>query len=142
MPTSREEAQRLLEQARNDAWWGGMWGRVGWALDHIIDFASGFFSSFTPSYSLTLSVLRRVGVVSESEYQQLTEENTMNRAGQTTGYVASIVVGSAATAKAGGTMFSVYLGNSMNPTVYRLNSVVALQFLHQMMQQANVWVKP
>ncbi|MFS8068420.1 MAG: hypothetical protein ACMG6S_18845, partial [Byssovorax sp.] len=102
MTTKREEAQRLLDQARHEAWWGGVWGNMGWALDHIVQFASGFFKTFTPSYELTLNILLRMGKITREEYDQLLAETATNRTGQTVGTVGFVVVnGAAAVAKSG-----------------------------------------
>ncbi len=51
------------------------------AAEHIFQFANGFFSTFTPSYSLTLGALRCAGYISPYEYNTLTKMTVAQGAG-------------------------------------------------------------
>ena len=139
MTTKREEAQRLLNEARRDAWWGGVWGNMGWALDHIVQFASGFLRTATPSYEVTLGIMLRMGKISRADYDTAMQESTESRVGQTVGVVAFVVVnGAAAVAKSGGNWFICYIGKN----TYYFGGEQALVFLDMLMKTTGIWTKP
>ncbi len=76
----RYEAERLRREAEGMGWLGGV-------VEHTAQFLNGFFSAATPSYSLTLNVLRAMGYVSQSNFDTLTRANIYNATGGALGIV-------------------------------------------------------
>lgn len=76
----REEAQRLRGEAQRAGWVADM-------IEHTAQFLNGFFSAATPSYALTLNVLRAMGHISQANYDTLTRVNIYNVTGGALGIV-------------------------------------------------------
>lgn len=139
MATTRQEAQRLLDQARHDAWWGGVWGNMGWALDHIVQFFSGFCKTFTPSYELTLNIMLKMDKITRADYDAMLLETATNRTGQTAGTVGFMVVnGAAGVAKSGGNWIMVNVGRK----TYQFGGTQALVLVDMVLKLTGIWTKP
>lgn len=76
----REEAARLQREAQHAGWVAGV-------IEHTAQFLNGFFSTATPSYSLTLNVMRSLGYISQSSFDRLTQVNIYNASGGALGIV-------------------------------------------------------
>lgn len=76
----REDAARLRREAEHAGWLAGM-------IEHTAQFLNGFFSTATPSYSLTLNVMRSLGYISQSNFDTLTRMNIYNASGGALGIV-------------------------------------------------------
>lgn len=76
----RADAARLEREARRAGWLAGV-------IEHTAQFLNGFFTTATPSYSLTLNVLRAMGYVSQSNFDTLSRMNIYNATGGALGIV-------------------------------------------------------
>lgn len=76
----KEEAARLRGEAQRSGW-------IADTIEHTAEFLSGFFTTATPSYALTLNVLRSMGYVSQANFDKLTAVNAYTGAGGALGIV-------------------------------------------------------
>jgi hypothetical protein len=139
MSTTQEQAQELLDQARNEAWWGGVWSNFGWAIDHIVQFVSGVLRTGTPSYELTLNCMLRSGAISRADYDVAMKESNESRAGQSVGLVVFVLVNGAATvARSGGSWLIVRIAGGE----FYFGGPQALVFIDLLLKESNIWAKP
>lgn len=81
----RADAERLRQEAENA-------GRLADFLGHAAAFWDGFFSMATPTYSVTLMVVRRLGWISQAEWSQFSQPSSYRVAGQAIGVMVAFLL--------------------------------------------------
>lgn len=81
----RADAQRLAREAQDAASWASF-------LGHAAEFWDGFFGMATPTYSLTIAVLRRLGAISQSEWSAFSQPSAYRATGQAIGVMVAFLL--------------------------------------------------
>lgn len=83
--TLRREAENLRREAENAASWANFWG-------HAAEFWDGFFGMATPSYSLTIAVLRRLGAITQAQWSEFSQPSAYRATGQGLGVMVAFLL--------------------------------------------------
>ena len=81
----RREAEALRREAENAASWADFWG-------HAAEFWDGFFGYATPTYSLTIAVLRRLGAISQAQWSAFSQPSAYRATGQALGLAVAFIL--------------------------------------------------
>ena len=81
----RAEAQRLAREAENA-------GNLASFLGHAAEFWDGFFGMATPTYSLTLAVVRRLGWITQDEWSAFSQPSAYRATGQAIGVMVAFLL--------------------------------------------------
>lgn len=81
----RREAEQLRREGESAGWWGN-------ALGHAAEFWDGFFGMATPTYGVTLAVVRRLGWITQAEWSQFSSPSAYRGTGQAIGVMVAFVL--------------------------------------------------
>lgn len=81
----RADAERLRREAES----AGNWANF---LGHAAEFWDGFFGTATPSYSLTIGVLRRLGAISQAQWSSFSQPSAYRAGGQALGVMVAFLL--------------------------------------------------
>jgi type VI secretion system secreted protein VgrG len=78
-------------QDRLAIWWATLSGQAGSTMGTFAEFANGLMTTGTPSYALTLNIMRQTGAITESDYQQLNNPSYAQAGGSIAGGIFALL---------------------------------------------------
>ncbi len=81
----RADAERLRREAESAGNWADF-------LGHAAEFWDGFFGMATPTYSLTIAVLRRLGAITQAQWSSFSQPSAYRAGGQAIGLMVAFLL--------------------------------------------------
>ncbi len=133
----KTEAQRMIDEARREAWWGTFWGNLGGVVPpQAYQFAAGLLSKATPSFEFTMNVLLASKAIDRNTYDQIMADTKAKRAGEGAGIVVSFAT--AVSGVGGASALTVNVGGR----IINMNGPIFIEFTNRIYDFANLPIKP